>query len=395
MAKIANVQEVSPSALKFYKGNAKIHDEKQVEALIRSIREFGFLTPCLIDRENNLIAGHGRVMAARKMGLKTVPCVLVDGLTDAQRRAYIMADNRLAEMATWDMDLVVSELQDLAFEDFDISLTGFDLSGENGDWFSERERFDDSRQEGNEEYNEFLEKFEIKKTTDDCYTPDIVYDAVADYVSRTYDVDHKKFVRPFYPGGDYENEKYPRGCVVVDNPPFSILSEIVRFYAENGVRFFLFAPTLTLFSSSSSSNATSLPCGVGVTYENGASVNTSFLTNLEDPDIRVKTCPELYQAVKEADDQVRAQMKADLPKYAYPDHVITSAMVAKYSKYGIPFSVTKKESYPIDALDMQKEAGKAIYGKGYLLAERAAAERAAAMQWKLSDREKEIVRSMG
>ena len=393
-AKIANVQEVAPELLVFYDRNAKIHSPEQVEALKKSIREFGFLTPCLIDKDMNLIAGHGRVMAAKELGMQTVPCVLIEGLSEEQRRAYIMADNRLADMAEWNMEIVFEELQDLAFDGFDVSVTGFTLPETDGDWFSDRERFDDSRQDGNDEYNEFLEKFEIKKTTDDCYTPDLVYDAVADYVASTYKVERSAFVRPFYPGGDYEHETYPDGCVVVDNPPFSILSEILRFYAENGIRFFLFAPTLTLFSSSSS-HATALPCGVGVTYENGASVNTSFVTNLEDKSIRVKTCPELYQAVKEADEKVRAEMKTELPKYAYPDYVITSAMVAKYSKYGIPFSVTKDETFPIDALDMQKEAGKAIYGKGYLLAERAAAERAAAVQWKLSDREMEIVRSLG
>ena len=126
MAKIANVQEVAPGALKFYSGNAKIHSEDQVDRIIQSIREFRFLTPCLIDRENNIIAGHGRIMAAKKMGMETVPCVLVEGLTDAQRRAYIMADNRLAELATWDMDLVAQELEALRLEGFDFSVVGFD-----------------------------------------------------------------------------------------------------------------------------------------------------------------------------------------------------------------------------------------------------------------------------
>lgn len=124
-AKIANVQEVDPNSLKFYERNAKIHDEDQIKALIRSIEEFGFVAPCLIDADLNLIAGHGRVMAARKMGLKTVPCVLVEGLTPQQRRAYIMADNRLAEMAEWDMDILSQEIKDLQIEGFDVTITGF------------------------------------------------------------------------------------------------------------------------------------------------------------------------------------------------------------------------------------------------------------------------------
>lgn len=97
-------------------------------------------------------------------------------------------------------------------------------------------------------YKAFTDKFVPAKTTDDCYTPPLVYEAVADWVAREYGLDADKFVRPFYPGGDFEREEYPDGCVVVDNPPFSILSRICRFYVDKGIRFFLFAPTLTLFS---------------------------------------------------------------------------------------------------------------------------------------------------
>ena len=388
MGKVTKMTEFDLSELKPYNNNAKIHTENQVKMICDSIREFGFLSPILVDKDKNIIAGHGRVMAAEKLGFGSVPGIYVEGLTDAQRRAYILADNRLTELGKWDLGLIEEELTDLKISGFNIELTGFELPE---DWFETREKFDTDRQDGNEEYNKFLDKFEIKKTTDDCYTPDEVYSAVAGYVAKTYNVNEKDFIRPFYPGGDYENEKYPKGCIVVDNPPFSILAEILKFYRDRKIRFFLFAPTLTLFSSSSS---TALPCGVGVTYENGACVNTSFLTNLEDESIRVKTCPELYQIVAEADEKVRKEMRREIPKYSYPDEVITSAMCAKYSKYGIEFQVSKAESRSIDSLDSQKEKGKAIYGKGYLLSERAAAERAAAERWILSDREKEIVREL-
>ena len=83
-----------------------------------------------------------------------------------------------------------------------------------------------------DEYKAFVEKFKAKKTTDDCYTPEPVYNAVADWVVNEYGVDRGGFVRPFWPGGDYERETYPDGCTVVDNPPFSILSQIVRFYTH-------------------------------------------------------------------------------------------------------------------------------------------------------------------
>lgn len=127
MAKTTKMVEVAVSSLKPYDRNAKKHGEKQLEKLKASIEEFGFLTPCLIDKENNIIAGHGRVMAAKELGLKTVPCVYIEGLTEAQRKAYVLADNRLGELGEWDMELVNAELEALNEEGFDISLTGFEL----------------------------------------------------------------------------------------------------------------------------------------------------------------------------------------------------------------------------------------------------------------------------
>lgn len=121
-----SIKEIEISRLRPYKNNAKKHDKNQVEKLTKSIQEFGFLSPCLVDRELNLIAGHGRVEAAKKLGWKKVPCVFVDGLTEAQRKAYILADNRLGELAQWDEELVAEELQSLKDLDFDIDLTGFD-----------------------------------------------------------------------------------------------------------------------------------------------------------------------------------------------------------------------------------------------------------------------------
>lgn len=116
--------------------------------------------------------------------------------------------------------------------------------------------------------------------------------------------------------------------------------------------------------------------------------------------MRVRSAPDLRKAVQDASDEVRRERHKELPKYSYPDEVITSSMVARWSKYGVDYKLLVKDSVNIDALDAQKAEGKAIYGKGYLLstkaaAERAAAERAAAMRWQLSDREREIVKSLG
>ena len=127
MAKIDRVQEVSLELLRPYENNAKIHSDKQVKQIAESIKEFGFLSPCLIDEDFNIVAGHGRVMAAEMLGMKTVPCVFIEGLTETQRRAYILADNRLTELGEWDTALVSEELAKLKDEGFQIDLTGFDI----------------------------------------------------------------------------------------------------------------------------------------------------------------------------------------------------------------------------------------------------------------------------
>ena len=259
------------------------------------------------------------------------------------------------------------------------------------------EQHDAIREMQDASYAGFVEKFEPKRTTDDCYTPENIYEAVADFVAITYGLDKSHFRRVFWPGGDYQAEEYAPEDVVVDNPPFSILSEIIQFYAEHGVRFFLFAPALTLFSSSSSSSSCAIPCGVGITYENGANVSTSFVTNLED--FRVKTYPELYKAIERENKKNERTKKAQLPKYEYPDEIITAAIVQRWCKYGIKYELRREDSERIGTLDAQKKAGKSIFGNGYILseraaAERAAAERAAAERWHLSARERNIVRRL-
>lgn len=128
MAKIAELQEIAVSLIRPYEKNAKIHSDEQIAAIMRSIEEFGFLTPCLVERETyNLIAGHGRVEAAKRLGMETVPCVFVEDITEVQRRAYILADNRLSELGEWDDEIVQSELERLLGDGFEIELTGFEL----------------------------------------------------------------------------------------------------------------------------------------------------------------------------------------------------------------------------------------------------------------------------
>ena len=137
--KTKSVEMVDVSALIPYSNNARTHSDAQIEQICRSIDEFGFVNPVLIDKDKRIIAGHGRTEAAKRLGLEKIPCLRVDGLDENQIRAYILADNRLAENAGWDDEILRQELQELKDNGFEISLTGFsvdDLSVEEID-FSE------------------------------------------------------------------------------------------------------------------------------------------------------------------------------------------------------------------------------------------------------------------
>lgn len=112
-----------------YARNSRTHSDQQVAQVAASIREFGFTNPVLIDSEDGIIAGHGRVMAARKLGLAEVPCIRLGHLTETQKRAYIIADNKLALNSGWDEEMLGLELADLREADFDLDLIGFDAGG--------------------------------------------------------------------------------------------------------------------------------------------------------------------------------------------------------------------------------------------------------------------------
>lgn len=221
------------------------------------------------------------------------------------------------------------------------------------------------------DYEKFITKFKAAKTTDDCYTPQPIYEAVVDYVFRKGNLpEDTEIVRPFRPNGDYTTEEYPEGCVVIDNPPFSILSKIVRFYIARGIKFFLFAPALTLFSSSSS-YCTKIVCGVSVTYANKAKVSTSFLTNIFG-DNAIICDNELYNTIKEIDQRLQKESTKELTKIIYPDNVVSAALLQKVAKR-LTLVIPASEMKPI-----KSAGGTSIFGGGYLLSSKAAAERAAA-----------------
>ena len=256
----------------------------------------------------------------------------------------------------------------------------------------------------NETYEEFVDKFKPKKTTDDCYTPEIVYKAISDWVSNEYDLNACDFVRPFYPGGDYEHFDY-ENKIVVDNPPFSILSKIIDFYLANNVKFLLFAPALTLFYYGKR-NVTLMPVNVDITYENGAIVNTSFITNLENPDIQIYASKTLYDAVKTANNINVKSTTKQLPKYQYPNNVVTASRINKISKY-TDVKIPRSQLHFVSKLDGQKKYKKAIYGYGFLCSDKIEQEIKAeeikaeemgfeksTFYWQLSDREKEIIKNL-
>ena len=399
---------LDPRELKPYERNVRKHGIDDVEQIKESIRLDGFNDPIGIWGDNNLIVeGHGRQIAAIELHMDKVPCIRLDHLTDTQRRDYAIRHNRTAELSGWDWAKAESEIRELESDGMDMDGLDFDFGDHPAEWFDRKEKDEDARQEGNDEYNKFLEKFEQKKTTDDCYTPDNVYDAVADFVSQEYGVDRSRFVRPFYPGGDYKNEKYPEGCVVVDNPPFSILSEIIKYYCENGVKFFLFAPALTLFTAVGC-DVEYMPVGADVQYENGAVVKTSFVNNLGNNRIHVSAA--LFDAVKAANDVNMKEAHKELPKYKYPVEAVLSAQIQRLARYGQTLKIPKDECVYQNRLDTQKEAGKDSYGGLFLISEKAAAERAAAERaaaeraaaerltvdtFELSDREKSIIKQLG
>jgi DNA modification methylase len=164
MKTTSDMQLVPIAKLIPYVNNARTHSPEQITKLRSSLREFGFINPVIIDRDFGVIAGHGRLLAAKEEGIAEVPCVFVDHLTEAQKKAYVIADNRMAMDAGWDEELLRVEIEALQGADFDISLTGFDES-ELADLFAEEKE----AKEDDFNVEEELAKPCISKTGDIWY----------------------------------------------------------------------------------------------------------------------------------------------------------------------------------------------------------------------------------
>ena len=341
-----------------------------------------------------VFGGNLRLTAARSLKLKEVPVVVYcldeggpeqDEIRETIKRRA-MKDN--GSFGSFDYDELANNWDDLPLTDWGVPA-----------WPQENEAQRQMREgglssegrEGDEGYDEFTDKFKQKLTTDDCYTPPSVYDAVLKFAGTITDLTGRKVIRPFFPGGDYENlAQYPKNCVVIDNPPFSILSSIIRFFCDHDIPFFIFAPSLTLFSAHDR-DVTYIVANAPVVYENGAVVSTGFITNLI-PDLRIWCCPEIREQV------IAAQPSEDKTKqgFVYPDNIVTSAVLGRLVAHSTELKIRKVSCEHIRTSDSAEEQGRSIYGGGYILsdraaAERAAAERAAATRLNISAREREII----
>lgn len=220
-------------------------------------------------------------------------------------------------------------------------------------------------------YEEFVEKFKPKKTTDDCYTPSYIYDEVIRWLIDNGHIDNtQKIVRPFWPGADYQAADYPEGCVVVDNPPFSIMASIKRWFQDKGIRFFLFAPHLTLFGAYSPEH-TYIVTNSSIIYENGATVSTDFVTNIPSfSGCGIMCASSLRERIIKV--QKKKTDKLKNPKYDYPDNVITTGIIASLLKGGKDIFIPHSELSYTRRLDDQIHIKKAIYGSGFLCSNRIA-----------------------
>lgn len=206
--------------------------------------------------------------------------------------------------------------------------------------FNEREVV---KNQTSENYDSFVKKFELKKTTDDCYTPAKVFEAVKNYVNDyVINLDGLEILRPFKPGGNYLIENYKANTIVIDNPPFSIYRKIIRNYLEMSVKFFLFAPSLTLFIPDERRVAYYIS-NSNIRYENGARVRTGFVTNLIKDNKRIILSGILHDKIEEAQ-----KVDNKFKEFVLPQNLINSAKLQKYVVPGMDYALETKNDFLTD-----------------------------------------------
>ncbi|MBQ8097222.1 MAG: chromosome partitioning protein ParB [Prevotella sp.] len=247
------------------------------------------------------------------------------------------------------------------------------------------------------DYELFIKKFtERPKTTDECWTPPDVYDAVLRYVGTLISLEGRDILRPFYPGGDYEHADYPEGGVVIDNPPFSQFTRICRFFMERGIPFFLFGPGLTIFSCLKHG------CSVVVVadqlrFDNGAMVKCNFATNLLG-DTLVLSSPRLSRMLEACASQ---NQKVNLPSFDYPEELLAVSDLQTIARGDDEFAVSRSEACLCRNLDLHPKKG-GLFGDHLLVAkananakDKAKAKAKAVIPIRLSEREQRIVEGLG
>lgn len=244
------------------------------------------------------------------------------------------------------------------------------------------------------DYESFLKKFtDNPKTTDDCYTPQDVYEAVVAYVDSIYPLNDKQILRPFFPGGDYEHADYPDGGVVIDNPPFSMFTAICKFYSKRYIPFFLFGPGMTILSVHKYCSVVII--NNSITFSNGAKVRINFATNLLG-DTLVTTAVSLNEAIRRCPSQ---NQKVNLPKYLYPEELLSVSDFQSIANGDADFSVSREEAMIVKKLDLHPK--KLLFGDHLLVSKATAAKAAAAkaaaakaIPIELSKREQELVKHL-
>ena len=221
------------------------------------------------------------------------------------------------------------------------------------------------------DYESYIAKFQEKeKTTDDTYTPPDIYEAVLNYVRSIYPMEGKEILRPFYPGGDYEHAEYPEDGVVIDNPPFSMFTKICKFYSERRIPFFIFGPGLTIFYCLKYCSV--VVVASQIEFSNGAKVKCNFATNLIG-DTLVTISPELSEAIAACPSQTQ---KVNLPKFRYPQGLLSVSDLQTMAKGNLPFSVNRNEAVIVSNLDNHPKKG-GLFGNHLLISEAAAVKAAA------------------
>ena len=249
------------------------------------------------------------------------------------------------------------------------------------------------------DYESYVAKFQDNgpKTTDDTYTPRDVYEAVLRYVGEVYDLSDKLILRPFYPGGDYENAEYPENGVVIDNPPFSLFVPIVKFYTARNIPFFIFGSGLTI--TNCCLYCTAVIIAEQITFENGAKVKCNFASNLFGDTI-IMTAPKLDEYIRACESQ---ETKKPLARIGYPNEVLSCGQMQTICKGGIEFSVKRSECEIIRRLDnLSSNAHKGgLFGYHFILNSEKAASKAASKAAaenvdyvELSDRERKIIEKL-